>query len=312
MHETRQKGFTLVELLVVIAIIALLIGLLLPALAKAKANAQSLKDKTQIQQIHKGALVHAADNKNRLPTPGLINTLPDNPSPPGVGSVPGMGPEDKILNTTANLYSAMIAQDYFKPDLCFGTTEINPAITPKIDYNFNAYKPATDTYWDTTFKGTPNVAPPNECNTSYAHLALCGARKKNRWTSNQDSGTPCFGTRGTGGTGIYQYGGAQTGDEYTKSPTLRLHLPKQQWDGHVCFNDNHADTLHNFFHPLVVYMAQNSLNQTKDNIFAAEFTDYNGVPSGSPRASNDAWMGMFSAADSSGNQCTPQWDPLDP
>jgi len=309
MSRTRQKGFTLVELLVVIAIIALLIGLLLPALAKAKANAQSLKDKTQIQQIHKGALVHAADNKNRLPTPGLINTLPDLPAPPGVGSVPGMGPEDKILNTTGNLYSAMIAQDYFKPDLCIGTTEVNPLIVKKDDYNFNAYKPASDSYWDTTFKGTPNVT----CNTSYAHLALCGARKKNRWTSNQDAGTACFGTRGTGGSYLGQpWGGAETGDEYTKSPTLRLHLPNKQWDGHVCFNDNHCDTLHNFFHPLAAYLAQNSINMTKDNIFAAEFNDYAGVPGGGPRASNDIWMGMFSAADSTGNQCTPQWDPLDP
>src|SRR5688572_28604520 len=85
----RKQGFTLVELLVVIAIIALLIGLLLPALAKARANAQSLKDKTQIQQIHKACLVFAADNKNRLPTPGLINRKID-PPPAGVGQKNGI------------------------------------------------------------------------------------------------------------------------------------------------------------------------------------------------------------------------------
>lgn len=310
----RTRGFTLVELLVVIAIIALLIGLLLPALAKARANAQSLKDKTQIVQIHKGALVFAGDNKQRLPIPGKINTLPDLPAPPGVGNVPGMGPEDLQQNTTANLYSAMIAQEYFKPELCIGTTEVNPIIVAKSNYDFNAYNPASDKYWDTTFKGDPSVSGTNECNTSYSHLALCGARKKNRWTSNQDAATACFGTRGTGGSYLGQaFGGAMTGDDYTKSPTLDLHPPKKQWDGHVVFNDNHAETISgSFFAPLCTYLAQNSINMTKDNFFAAEFNDYAAVPGGGPRASNDCWMGMFTNPDTTGNQLTPKFDPLNP
>src|SRR5262249_10241726 len=120
----RKKAFTLVELLVVIAIIALLIGLLLPALAKARANAHSLKDKTQITMIHKSALTFASDNKERMPIPGLINRLADNtPGSPG-GQIPGVGPEDYQQNTSSRLYSSMIAQNYYNPDLCIGTTEV--------------------------------------------------------------------------------------------------------------------------------------------------------------------------------------------
>src|SRR2546426_10169292 len=47
----RRDGFTLVELLVVIAVIAILAALLLPALAKAKASAQSAACKSNLRQL---------------------------------------------------------------------------------------------------------------------------------------------------------------------------------------------------------------------------------------------------------------------
>jgi prepilin-type N-terminal cleavage/methylation domain-containing protein len=312
--KRNTRAFTLIELLVVIAIIALLIGLLLPALAKARQNAASLKDKTQITMIHKSALTFAEDNKGWLPLPGLINRGSDTPIPPGLGQVPGVGPEDFIKNHTANLYASQVAQNFYNTDILIGTTEVNAVITEDKDYNYTAYKPASDVYWDgdqasgvnTQFLGDPSVAS----NVSYAHNQLCGARKRNNWKNDQNAGTPCFATRGTGGTVGSPNGGAYSGNEYERSPTLELHGPKNQWVGHVVFNDNHAETLNTFFASLSVYLPQNSILAARDNMYAAEFNDYPTL--GSYQGSGDAWLGMSSAAASTGNGVTPKWDALNP
>ncbi len=50
-NSRGDHGFTLVELLVVIAVIAILAALLLPALAKAKASAQSAACKSNLRQL---------------------------------------------------------------------------------------------------------------------------------------------------------------------------------------------------------------------------------------------------------------------
>ena len=58
-----DHGFTLVELLVVIALIAILAALLLPALAKAKASAQSAACKSNLRQLGMALNMYAQDNK---------------------------------------------------------------------------------------------------------------------------------------------------------------------------------------------------------------------------------------------------------
>jgi prepilin-type N-terminal cleavage/methylation domain-containing protein len=277
----RNRGFTLVELLVVIGIIALLIGLLLPALSKAQKSARSVKDNNNIKQIHGAMVIFAESSQGRMPTPGLINREID---PFTNAQMPGRGPEDVALNHTGPLYSALIAQEYFQPNLVVGPTEVNELIVEDDNYDFSLYDPSSDTYWDPNFVADLT----NVSNTSYAHMALCGERKKVQWQNTQNGRIPAIGTRGTGGTYNGGPGGAITGAAYSDSPTLQLHGSEKEWQGNVAFMDNHTEVLNNFFPPNTTYEPREALSTPeRDNIYSAEFTDFQ---SSNGEASGDGWL----------------------
>jgi len=285
----RTRGFTLIELLVVIAIITLLMGLLLPALQRARSAANAVKDGTQIQQIHKGMVTFARQLEGRLPTPGLINRLPH----PVEGDVPGIGEEDKSINTTQAMYSACIAGDFFTAPVLVGPTEPNGNVVVKGDYNFEQYSPINDSYWDPTFSADVTSIS----NVSYSHSTIGGKAGASNWNDNVNSRWALIGNRGV-------ENGSLQPQVYEDSLTLKTHGGSKQWVGNICYADNHVNLEQSFNIDGINY--KTSGGSVPDNIFEPETTD--SAYGGAVGSGLDIWMCLQIDVDANGIVTETVWD----
>jgi len=295
----NSRAFTLIELLVVMAIIALLLGILLPALAKARATARQVKCSTQVQQIHKSMLVQAVESPTgRFPLPGEINRLALN----GV-QIKGRGGEDEVKNSHANLWAACLALNMFTPKALISPSEVSGNVAEATNYNYNAYKPEADEYWDGDKSQSNGSIPANQsvqanlqtkCSTSYAcmPLTLGTDRRTKEWRNSGNSRFAVLGNR---------CGNINVNDPTKQfvdpgSKTLEIHGGAKTWEGNICYNDNHVK-FENSFVPEGTDNVKIGSNPTPqlDVLFIEQDTQP-GAGGGLPKRS-DIWLTIISSYD---------------
>ena len=284
-----KRGFTLIELLVVMGIIALLLAILLPALGRARANAKQVKDSTQVRGIHQGFVnLSIGDSAGMYPTPGLIDRLSVNNQ-----SIPGRGGEDVTQNTHANLYSAAVMKRAFDTSVLVGPAETSTNVIALANYNFDVYNPVAvvDQFWDPTFRAKLD----DVANVSYGTLVLTGTRKARQWRASYDARFPVIANRGP----ECQSNGQIDQAKYLSSKTLQIHGDDKQWEGNICFNDNHViydlklqpEGVQQISVPPSTVLAD-------DNIFANEL----GATGG------DSWLAMVHTMNATGVPTAPIYD----
>ena len=215
-----MRGFSLIGLLVSMTIMLVLGVVLSNSMNKATTGAgstlsgtvSSFKDKQYLASIYQSIFVEAQLSRNgRFLVPSALTRR-----------------RDAGDDTTANLFSAMVAQLSISPSQLISGNEMSPYVKLDEDYDYVAFSPVDDTYWDPNFVADLTW----ESNTSFAHPPLYGNRLRRYWHTGVDSRTPLLGNRGP-------KDGVPNPDSWTYNRDGR-------WAGHLVFGDGHVEFIHSF------------------------------------------------------------------
>jgi len=249
MGKHHRRGFTKRDLIAVLVVIVVLLALLIPSLLDQRYQARVISDGAQLRGIHQSWLILSREYDGMFPMPSKIvnQELKDF----GDGqTVPDVWKDKREHDTTANLFSVLIMQNYFSPESCVGRTEPSPHVTADDDYNWDAYQPNDNIYWDNGFTADLKVVS----NVSYAHMPLYGKRMQQEWRESLSGLFPVLSNRGP-----------RDGDD-PDSITYQIYKPHDVWYGNIIYNDNHIE----WASQMIVGQIQIGDQMIPDNIFRVD------------------------------------------
>jgi len=221
MRNDARRAHGLIGLLITMAIIAVLFALLMSSMNRAvtgegsavEGTVRSIEDQAQLMAIHQAFAIHAlGDPRNRggrFLVPSVVSRT-----------------DDRSLDTTADLYSAMIALNFLRPETLISPNEYSTWVEADTDYDFRAYQPAEGRFWDTDFKADLQ----DVSNVSYAHMPLYGRRFEKHWSG--ESRNLVLGNRGP--------------KDGIDDPASYTYGRNKQWAGHIVFGDGSIDFITTF------------------------------------------------------------------
>lgn len=215
-----RAAFSLVGMLVTLVCMVVLMVILMTSMNKAvtgegsskDGTVHSFEDKMYLKALFDSMAVNANENKGSY-------LVPSNCS----------GSNDPSQNTTANMFSAMLAQNFTVPKQLISGNEFSGYVEPCLDYDFAAYSPQNRSFWDPNFKADLKKIS----NVSFAHLPLFGDRFKHNWNSSRMSSRyPILGNRGP--------------KDGVDDPNSLSYGRNGKWGGHLVFGDGHIDFVESF------------------------------------------------------------------
>ena len=234
------RAFSLVGMLVTLACMLVLITIGMSSLNKAvtgegsavEGTVHSFEDQFVLFALHRSLYIGSEDYHGRFITPSVLTG--------------GDGQED----VTANLFSAMVMQQYTAPAQLVSANEFSGYVDEMDDYDFTVYRPGDGVYWDSRFMA--DLA--DLSHVSFAHVPLFGERFERHWKGDLGATFPIVSNRGPK-DGIHDPGSLTYGRNQT-------------WGGHVLYGDGHTDFLHAFTAGNIFY--ERDGRRQADNIFALE------------------------------------------
>lgn len=281
----QHHGLSIIEIIILLLILLLLLGLFLPALSRARQAARTTMCMAQLKQLQMGLIVWAQQENNEYPNPlEYSRTTADKCQQKG--------------NSTANVYSLMIWNNFYSPELTVCPSEKSEFVQVYADYDYgimgdNGINKKDKWDWDfscdITGKSRSARTGKYYSNVSYANLALIGKRVENEWRVSGNTQFVVFGDRGP-----------TDGKHDSKSITYLNHGTSKLWKGSLAFNDGHIELFEEQVgtdNPFGYQPVDRRHNEIKpDNIFAEDDVI--------TRA--DIWL--IIAGESNDKMVSPLWD----